>query len=38
MYTPEGKKATDRLWKETLDEFEFAGVRSIIDSLSTRTE
>lgn len=33
MYTPEGKKTTDKLWEETLKEFEFAGVRDILKSL-----
>ncbi|PVI06763.1 putative short-chain dehydrogenase/reductase family protein [Periconia macrospinosa] len=30
MYTPEGKKATDQLWSETLDELKFAGVQEYI--------
>ncbi|TKA73233.1 hypothetical protein B0A55_06051 [Friedmanniomyces simplex] len=33
MYTPEGKQATERLWEETLQELDFADVRSIADSL-----
>jgi NAD(P)-dependent dehydrogenase (short-subunit alcohol dehydrogenase family) len=34
MYTIDGKKATERLWEETLQELEFAKVRDIISSLS----
>lgn len=33
MYTPSGKQTTERLWEETLDELDFAGVRSITKSL-----
>ncbi|KAK0292081.1 hypothetical protein LTR91_000075 [Friedmanniomyces endolithicus] len=33
MYTPEGKQTTERLWDETLEELDFAGVRNIADSL-----
>ncbi|KAK0261969.1 hypothetical protein LTR35_017768 [Friedmanniomyces endolithicus] len=33
MYTPEGKQTTERLWEETLEELDFAGVRSIANSL-----
>ncbi|KAL9598457.1 MAG: hypothetical protein Q9219_004493 [cf. Caloplaca sp. 3 TL-2023] len=30
LYTVEGKRSIDRLWEETLDELEFAGVRGIL--------
>ncbi|CAJ2506484.1 Uu.00g006140.m01.CDS01 [Anthostomella pinea] len=33
MYTPEGEAATERLWKETMDELDFAGVRGIVESM-----
>jgi len=33
MYTPEGKQTTERLWEETLEDLDFAGVRSIANSL-----
>jgi hypothetical protein len=31
MYTDEGRAAMDRLWAETLMEFEFAGIKGILD-------
>ena len=34
MYTSEGKRVMDRLWEETLQELEFAGVRDIVISRS----
>jgi hypothetical protein len=33
MYSPRGKQVTERLWNETLDELEFAGVRDILASM-----
>lgn len=33
VYTQEGKKLKDRLWDETMKEFEFAGVRDILKRL-----
>ncbi len=30
MYTDEGKKATERLWKETIEELKFSHVEDII--------
>jgi len=33
MYSPKGKKVTERLWNETLTELEFAGVRDILISM-----
>jgi hypothetical protein len=33
LYTPEGKKTMDRLWEETLAEFDFAGARQIIEAM-----
>lgn len=33
LYTPEGKKITERLWEETLGEFDSAGVRGILESM-----
>ncbi|KAI0890466.1 NAD(P)-binding protein [Annulohypoxylon maeteangense] len=33
LYTPEGREAADKLWQETMDEFEFAGARGIMESM-----
>ncbi|KAL4940090.1 hypothetical protein BDV06DRAFT_230612 [Aspergillus oleicola] len=33
MYSPDGKAGGDKLWEETLDEFEWAGVRGILASM-----
>ncbi|KAH8891147.1 short-chain dehydrogenase [Thozetella sp. PMI_491] len=33
MHTPEGKSATERLWKETIKELEFADVQNILSSI-----
>ncbi|KAI1452421.1 NAD(P)-binding protein [Annulohypoxylon moriforme] len=33
LYTSEGQQITERLWDETLAEFEFANVRGIIESM-----
>ncbi|KAI0175534.1 NAD(P)-binding protein [Hypoxylon sp. FL1284] len=33
MYTPAGRDTADKLWQETMDELEFAGVRSILESM-----
>ncbi|KAI8631889.1 NAD(P)-binding protein [Xylariaceae sp. FL1651] len=33
LYTPEGKVVTQRVWDETLAELDFAGVRSILESM-----
>ncbi|KAL9621952.1 MAG: hypothetical protein Q9160_003614 [Pyrenula sp. 1 TL-2023] len=33
LYTSEGKVVTERLWQETLNELDFAGVRGILDSM-----
>ena len=33
LYTPEGKVLTDRVWEETLTELDFAGVRTILESM-----
>ncbi|KAI2611907.1 hypothetical protein GGR54DRAFT_334512 [Hypoxylon sp. NC1633] len=33
IYTPEGNAVGERLWKETMTEFRFAGVEEILDSL-----
>lgn len=30
VYLPEGRPIMDALWEETIDEFEFAGVREIL--------
>jgi hypothetical protein len=35
LYTPEGKVVIDRLWDETMAELDFAGVRTILDSLQS---
>ncbi|KAL4967006.1 uncharacterized protein BDV14DRAFT_188647 [Aspergillus stella-maris] len=37
MYTPDGKVDGERLWEETLDEFEWAGVRGILASMERRS-
>ncbi|CZR52829.1 related to short-chain dehydrogenase/reductase family protein, putative [Phialocephala subalpina] len=36
VYEPEGKGVIDRLWEETLDELEFAGVKGILKELEGR--
>ncbi|KAI1150667.1 NAD(P)-binding protein [Nemania diffusa] len=33
LYTPEGKVITQRVWDETLAELDFAGVRTILESM-----
>ena len=33
MYTEEGKKVAEQIWKETLEELEFAGVKQILDQI-----
>ncbi|KAF4781107.1 short-chain dehydrogenase [Colletotrichum scovillei] len=33
IYTPQGKTAREQLWEETLQELDFAGVRSILRSM-----
>ncbi|KAH8659786.1 hypothetical protein BX600DRAFT_414779 [Xylariales sp. PMI_506] len=33
VYTPEGEKSRQRLWQETMAEFEFAGVQQILNGL-----
>ncbi|OKL64624.1 hypothetical protein UA08_00308 [Talaromyces atroroseus] len=33
LYTPQGKNTIERLWQETLDEFEFAGARRVLESM-----
>jgi hypothetical protein len=33
MYTDDGKRAMERLWKETMAELGFAGVEGILDSM-----
>ncbi|KAH6691313.1 putative short-chain dehydrogenase [Plectosphaerella plurivora] len=35
LYTEEGKRISDQLWRETMTEFAFAGVEDIITRLST---
>ncbi|KAI1428356.1 hypothetical protein F5Y12DRAFT_733326 [Xylaria sp. FL1777] len=35
LYTAEGKNVTQRVWEETLAEFEFAGAREKIESMKT---
>ncbi|KAF1998495.1 NAD(P)-binding protein [Amniculicola lignicola CBS 123094] len=35
MSTPEGQKVMDRLWEETMEELEFAGVREIVHSMQS---
>ncbi|KAG0650068.1 Short chain dehydrogenase yanD [Hyphodiscus hymeniophilus] len=33
LYTTEGKQLTEKVWKETLDELDFAGVRGILEAM-----
>jgi hypothetical protein len=33
LYTPEGKKVTEKVWKETLSELSFAGVESVLEEM-----
>jgi hypothetical protein len=33
LYTLEGKVVTERVWEETLAELDFAGVRTILESM-----
>ncbi|KAI1390319.1 NAD(P)-binding protein [Hypoxylon trugodes] len=33
LYTPEGRDAADKLWRETMDELSFAGVSGILESM-----
>jgi hypothetical protein len=33
LHTAEGKQVMERLWEETLEEFSFAGVREILNSM-----
>ncbi|KAK9244228.1 hypothetical protein V1506DRAFT_542087 [Lipomyces tetrasporus] len=33
LYTPKGTTTIERLWQETLDEFDFAGVQSVLESM-----
>lgn len=35
LYTPEGEKVAQKVWKETLEELSFAGVDQIIQELSS---
>lgn len=35
VYKPEGQRIAKLLWEETLDEFSFAGVRDVIDGITT---
>lgn len=37
MYTEQGKQTASRLWEETLQELEFAGVGRIADNLRGNT-
>jgi hypothetical protein len=34
MYEKEGKDTAERLWNETIEELNFAGVRDILSSIS----
>lgn len=36
VYEPEGKVVIDRLWEETLDELEFAGVKGVLKDMQGR--
>ncbi|KAI1456432.1 NAD(P)-binding protein [Annulohypoxylon moriforme] len=35
VYTADGERIRNQLWKETMDEFSFAGVKDIIEDIST---
>jgi hypothetical protein len=36
LYTPDGQVLIERVWDETMAEFEFAGVQSILNSMKTQ--
>lgn len=36
LYTDEGKKTMQRLWEETLEELQFAGVGHIVTSMKSK--
>lgn len=36
MYTTNGKATIERLWQETLDEFDFADIRDVLESMKKR--
>lgn len=36
LYTDEGKKTMERLWEETLEELQFAGVGHIVTSMKSK--
>jgi hypothetical protein len=36
VFTAEGETAREQLWKETMAEFEFAGVQKILDDMKTK--
>jgi hypothetical protein len=36
MYTTNGKATIEKLWQETLDEFDFADIRGVLESMKKR--
>ncbi|KAI1763124.1 NAD(P)-binding protein [Hypoxylon sp. FL1150] len=38
VYTPEGKRLRERLWRETLEEFSFAGVYAILGEIGCESK
>lgn len=36
LYTAEGEEIIERLWQETLDEFAFADVRDVLQSMKAQ--
>lgn len=37
MYTPKGKRTTERLWEETIEELEFAGVSETLHAMQKKS-
>jgi hypothetical protein len=37
MHTPEGKRATEKLWEETMTELEFANARGVLSSMNNKS-
>lgn len=33
MYGEQGRRLTDRLWKETIEELSFTGIESVLDGV-----
>jgi hypothetical protein len=37
MYSRDGRRLTDKLWSETMEELRFAGVNEIVEGSTDRT-